>query len=155
MSSVDSSVAKDNQLRVLVFRIGEETYASPLLSVREVLEYQKPKYMPNMLKHFSGVINVRGAIVGVVDMRIKFGHPGDIQNRLAMLLCDTEKGPLAAIVDGVQAVIQLTDNDIDRDPPIRTRTSQKYLLGVAKSQEKLITLIDLHQILNDDELKTA
>lgn len=64
----------ESENKFLVFSVGEELYASPLLSIREVLEFQPPKPMPNMVHYFTGVINVRGAIVGVIDLRTKFGH---------------------------------------------------------------------------------
>ncbi len=141
--------------RFLIFKIGEETYGSPLLSVREVLEYQKPKFMPNMVRHFAGVINVRGAIVGVIDMRIKFGLKHSDGERLAMLLCDTERGAVAAIVDQVESVLTIDDKDLDLDPPVQTKLGKEYLVGVAKNQDKLITIINLHKSLTEEEFKVA
>jgi purine-binding chemotaxis protein CheW len=150
-SKKPQSEGKDS--RFLIFRIGEETYGSPLLSVREVLEYQKPKFMPNMVKHFAGVINVRGAIVGVVDMRVKFGMKSSEEQRMAMLLCDTERGAVAAIVDQVESVLNIEDKDLDLDPPVQSKLGKEYLVGVAKNQNKLITIINLHKSLTDEEFK--
>lgn len=152
---VNDQVKKEDDLRFLVFRIGEDHYGSPLLSIREVLEYQKPKPMPNMVKHFSGVVNIRGAIVGVIDLKVKFNYPVNSSSRQAMLLCDTEKGPLAAIVDIVESVILLQEEDFDKQPPVKSITNQKYILGVAKNQKHLVTILDLHQLLLEEELKAA
>ena len=144
-----------NEMRFLIYKIGSETYGSPLLSIREVLEYQKPKQMPNMMKFFAGVINVRGAIVGVVDLRTKFNCSEEITRKTIMLLCDTDKGPIAAVVDSVECVMQLKNDELDAKPPIQSNVQQDYLIGVAKTKENLITIIDLHKSLNDSQLKAA
>lgn len=143
-------------MRYLIYKIGEEIYGSPLLTIREVLEYQKPKFMPNMVAYFSGVINVRGAIVGVVDLRSKFGVQETVKELgTAMLLCDTEKGPIAAVVDAVESVQLIDDSDLDKEPPVQSKLERGYLLGVAKHKGRLITIIDLLQSLSDEKLKVS
>lgn len=141
--------------KYIVYRIGNTLYGSPLLTVREVLEFQKPKFMPNMVKYFSGVINVRGAVVGVVDLRVKFAMRTDDNSRAVMLLCDTPRGPVAAVVDGVESVLEFKEEDIEKNPPINSEVELKYLRGVAKRKEELITLIDLHESLAGTEFKAA
>jgi purine-binding chemotaxis protein CheW len=153
MSELD--VGSELDSRYLIYQIGDDTYASPLLSIREVLEYQKPQFMPNMARHFSGVINVRGAIVGVVDLRIKLGYPDELKKKIAFLLCDTESGPLAAVVDSVDAVIEISKNQIELNPPVQSKVNSKHLLGIAKKDQKMITILDIHQSLVDDQLKSA
>ena len=146
----------EQDLRLLVFRIGPDSYSSPLLSVREVLEYQKPKFMPNMASHFAGIINVRGAIVGVIDLRLKLGYAPEIGPKTAMLLCDSERGPLAAIVDHVESVITVAETNYEKKPPIESKTDSRYLLGVVKSDRaELVTVIDLHRLIAEDGLKAA
>ncbi len=133
----ETTELSENDLKYLIFKIGNELYGAPLLSVREVLECQKPKFMPNMVSYFSGVINVRGAIVGVVDLRLKFNSPANITPRTAMLLCDTERGSVAAVVDRVECVHQFIEGDFDRQPMVRSNVSGEYLMGVAKKKEAL------------------
>lgn len=144
-----------NEMKYLVFSIGGDFYCSPLLSIREVLEFQQPKIMPNMVNYFSGVINVRGAIVGVLDMRTKFGLTSKNSSKTPLLLCDTDKGAIAAIVDSVDRVQEFTEEEIERKPPVQSRVKQDYLLGVAKSKEQLITIVDLHKLLTEVELKVS
>lgn len=145
----------ENDSKYLIFRIGNELYSSPLLSIREVLEYQKPKPMPNMVSYFAGVINVRGTIVGVVDLRAKFEVENKINAKTAMLLCDTERGSIAAIVDTVDSVQEFKPDSLERKPAIKSKIAQDYLIGVAKSGTDLITVIDLHKSLTDEEFKVA
>ncbi|MFN7728946.1 MAG: chemotaxis protein CheW [Bdellovibrio sp.] len=144
-----------DEYRCLIYRIGDGLYASPLLSIREVLEYQTPKFMPNMVRHFSGVINVRGAIVGVLDLRIKFGLDGTTGSRTSMLLCDTEKGALAAIVDRVESVHEFSTTDVDLKPAVQSKMEQQYLIGIGRKAESLVTIIDLHRSLTESEFKAA
>ncbi len=145
----------ENELKYLIFRIEDELYGSPLLSIREVLEYQKPKHMPNMVHYFSGVINVRGAIVGVIDLRLKMNCPNNNTNRTAMLLCDTERGTIAAIVDSVDCVHEFHENEIEKKPAIQSKMPLDYLIGVAKKENQLITIVDLHNLMTQEELKAA
>ncbi len=145
----------DHEMKYLIYRIGDGLFASPLLSIREVLEYQKPKVMPNMVPSFAGVINVRGAIVGVQDLRIKFNVSQEINPKTALLLCDTEKGTVSAVVDLVECVYKFEDSEIDKKPPVQAKVAQKYLLGVAKRGSDLVTIIDLHQSLNEEEMRAS
>lgn len=145
----------ENDLKYLVFRIGDGLYSSPLLSIREVLEYQKPKPMPNMISYFAGVINVRGAIVGVVDLRTKFGTKATVDTKTAMLLCDTDRGSIAAIVDHVESVQEFNDDMLEKRPAVKSKVSHDYLIGVAKRKNDLVTVIDLHKSLTNDEFKVA
>lgn len=146
---------EDTEHRYLVFRVGEEQFACPLLSVREVLEYQQPKHMPNMVDYFPGVINVRGSIVGVVDLRTKFGVHPKVDRGTAMLLCDTDRGAIAAVVDQVDSVRQIEPDHIDRDATLISKIDSRYLQGVARVDKSLITIVDLHQSLLEDQVKAA
>ena len=137
--------------KFLVFKVGDELFASPLLSIREVLEYQNPKPMPNMVPHFSGVINVRGAIVGVVDLRTKFLVNSTPGAKNPLLLCDTPRGTIATIVDSVEKVQEILDADIETNPPIQVKVDVTYLKGVARVANQLITIVDIHELLNDEE----
>lgn len=142
----------EEQNRYLVFTIGGESYGTPLLAVREVVEYQKPKFMPNMADHFSGVINIRGSIVGVVDLRSKFRVTTEKENNQSLLICDTEQGPIAAVVDKVEAVVGLDDEAIEKNPPIQSKVQQEHLIGVAKYKDQLVTVIDLLKTLSTDKI---
>jgi purine-binding chemotaxis protein CheW len=72
-----------------------------------------------------------------------------------MLLCDTERGPIVAVVDKVESVLELKPEDVDYKPPVQSKVDQNYLIGVAKIQERLVSLVDLHKLLNEGEYKAA
>ena len=81
--------------RYLVFRLGDEAYATSLLGVREVLEFQTPKPIPNAIAALLGVINIRGQIIGVLDLRLRFGIPA-ARDRGSMMVFDLEGDASAA-----------------------------------------------------------
>ncbi len=138
--------------RYLLFEVGKELYGTPLLDVREVVEFQEPKFMPNMVSHFVGVINIRGSIVGVIDLRKRFGEKADSNTKTAMLVSDTPQGTIAAIVDRVDSVISIEQSMIDEKPPVITSVKQEYLTGVAKAKDRLVTIVELQRILGDENL---
>jgi purine-binding chemotaxis protein CheW len=102
----------EDKERYLVYRIDDDLYASPLLDFKEVIEFIKPKVVPNMPTCFSGMINLRGLIMGVIDLRIKLGILDHNPLRSSMLVCETEVGPLAAVIDKVEFVIYVSPAEI-------------------------------------------
>ncbi len=145
-----TETTKEN--RYLIYRVGTELYGSPLLEVREVVEYQSPKYMPNMEPYFSGVINIRGSIVGVIDLRKKFSAPSDVSRYTALLVCESSTGAIAAIVDQVEKVVPIDESVIEKKPPVISRVESDYLLGVANVGNQLITLVHLRPALMEMKL---
>jgi purine-binding chemotaxis protein CheW len=137
--------------KYLIFRIGNESYGTPLLGVREVLESQTPKPIPNTAPHFKGLINVRGQIIGVVDLRVRFGYPASTSPSLALMVFETETGAFAAIVDKVEAVIKIDEKELNQNPHIRSQIAHQFLIGAASYDGGLVTLVDLNKILSTDE----
>ncbi len=130
--------------KYMIFRLGEELYGSPLLRVREVAVYKEPKPVPNSAFGFEGVINLRGEVVGVIDLR-KLLKVSTDEAPLCMLVFDSEMGVLAAIIDKVHSVIEISKKDIES----RTSGAQgnhDCFIGIGKISLGLITMIDLQKI---------
>lgn len=140
--------------RYLIFRLADELYGTPLLGVREVVEVQPAKPVPNTAPHFNGVINIRGQIVGVIDLRVRFGHATKSSPNMALMVFETDCGPLAALVDKVESVVKLSEQAIDRNPNIHSSEKLNFLIGIAHEHERLITLIDLNKTLEAEDLET-
>jgi purine-binding chemotaxis protein CheW len=139
--------------RFLVFRLEEDFYATPLLGVREVVEYQQPKAIPNTTGWFSGIINIRGEIIGVINLRTRLQYPPRerIQLGVALVLFQTDIGTLAAIVDKIESVREFPEEKIEKNPGIAARVPMEYLIGIGQSDNQLINLIDLNKILSKEE----
>jgi purine-binding chemotaxis protein CheW len=146
------SNSTDFEDRYLLFWIGQELYGAQLQEVREVLEYQEPKFMPNMAAHFTGVINIRGSIIGVSDLRKKFQQKAERTRSTAFLVCDTPQGAIAAVVDRVDSVTSIAQNQLERKLPVLTQIDQSYVVGIAKIKDFLVTIVKLQQVMSEDKL---
>lgn len=127
----------------MVFQLGVEIYGTPLLSVREVIENRHPKPVPNTPAGFEGVINLRGDVIGVIDLRKLLDTTP--QQSLSILVFESEMGTLGGIVDKCLSVLDIPEANIERKG-IQSRDGSEYCLGIAKINESLITLIDLIQV---------
>lgn len=143
----------EDEIRYLLFRLGGELYGTPLLGIREVVEPQDPKPVPNTVPYFSGVINIRGQVVGVLDLRQRFQHACDKHSGMALMVFDTEAGPLGALVDRIEAVVPIPDTNIEKKPNVRTTVPLEFLIGIGNQEGKLVTLVDLNRILGREELR--
>ena len=153
MSDVQS--ATDNNLEdssYISFTVGCEVFGVPLLGVREIVEPVEITSISNTSDFFLGMINIRGEIVGVIDLRRRFKHPTIDLPTKAMLVFESVAGPIAAVVDKVNSVVKIPDESIDKKPNISSDVHLDFLLGIANVEDKLVTLIDLNKVLGVEML---
>ena len=138
--------------RYILFQLGEELFGTQLLGVKEIVEPLSHKPIPNSKKHFMGMINLRGQILGVIDLRKRLGN--EIKEEpSAFIVCETEDGTaLAAAVDKVVAVGSIGADEIDQDPKITSEIPTRFLKGVGKYKEDLVIIIDLKELLMSEDL---
>lgn len=147
----DTNLVTGAEARYLLFKVGDEVYGTPLLGVREVVEPQACKKMPNTVKYFKGLINIRGEIVGVIDLRTRFSQD-DSDAGKALIVFDTEAGAVGALVDQVDSVIAIQENVIEKNPNVGSVVPIDYVVGIAKLNDMLVSLIDLNKTLGNEEL---
>jgi purine-binding chemotaxis protein CheW len=145
----------EDESRYLLFKVGREVYGTPLLGVREVVEPQEPKPIPNTAPFFSGVINLRGQVVGVVDLRKRFGQDVTKHSGMALMVFETEGGPLGALVDEIECVTRIPRDSIETAVVVRSHVSLDCLIGIGNQEGRLVSLIDLKKILGSEELKST
>ena len=143
-----------DDIRYLLFRLGAVFYATPLLGVREVVEAQDAKPVPGTSDCFNGVINIRGQVVGVVDLRKRFNHAATSNHEMALMVFETGSGLLAALVDQAEAVVHIPAAKIERRSNIVAPVDPEHILGVGQHQGKLITIIDVAKVLERQELRS-
>ena len=153
--AMTTPVAEDQDGRFLLFWLGDELFGTPLMGVRKVVEPQKIKPIPHTVKSYLGVINIRGEIVGTIDLRMRFGLAVKESRLNALMVFETTGGPLAAIADRLDGVARIDDQNIDKNPRIEAKVALEYLLGGGKIKDKLVTLIDLKKILDAEEVATV
>ena len=140
--------------KFLIFQMGDELYGTSLIDVRQVIEFHQAKPIPHMPTFFKGVINIRGEIIGVVDLRERLGVKGSAKP-LSQLVFDTEAGPLAAVVDRVQSVTVIEDAQIDRRTASAQSAERAYFQGVAKVGDRIITVMSLRRLFAGQQLNVT
>lgn len=141
----------------LTFRIGEETFAANVSHVLNILEMLKITKVPKAPEYMRGVINLRGSVLPVLDTRLKFGMPkGEITKNTCILVMElknnNETVTIGAIVDSVQEVLEIEEEDIQAPPSIGTKFKNEYLLGMVKSDDKFVMIIDVEKIFNSEDI---
>ncbi|MBF0315067.1 MAG: purine-binding chemotaxis protein CheW [Oligoflexia bacterium] len=153
MSDIENG-GVDNEWKYLIYRLGGELYGSPLLSIKEVLKVSKIKPVPYTVPHYRGIISLRGNIIGVVDLRIKFGlDPQEGRYGSSVLIVENEQIIIGALVDDVDSVVSLSRDNVDLNPAIETKIDPRFFIGVAKLNDDLVNLIDIAGTLSNEDLK--
>jgi purine-binding chemotaxis protein CheW len=148
----------ENQaIQYLTFRIGDEVFALDVSQVREVLDFSTITKVPRAPDFMRGVINVRGNVVPVVDLRRKFGlEPTEktLDTRIVVmeLSMDDELSVLGAMADSVHEVIELEVGQIEAPPRIGTRWRTEFIKGIGKRDEQFIIILDIDRVFSTDEL---
>lgn len=152
--SIDT-VAETTQY--LSFRLGEETFAVDVAKVREILDFDTITKVPQTPDFMRGVINLRGSVVPVVDMRLKFGMSRTEQsvNTCIVVMEVVTEGEtiiLGSLADSVQEVLDLEPEQIEPAPRIGTRLNTEFLKGMGKHNEQFIMILDIDKLFSADEL---
>jgi purine-binding chemotaxis protein CheW len=143
--------------KVLTFRLGGETYGIEILKVREIIGLMEITAVPKTASHIRGVINLRGKIVPVIDMRDKFGLPQaelSRENCIITVLHQGEDGDLlvGALVDSVSEVMQLKEGEVDPVPALGGDMKLDFVRGLAKSQGKVSILLDIDKVIRTQDV---
>jgi purine-binding chemotaxis protein CheW len=145
-------MAKD--LHLVGFRIGRETFGVPISLVHEIVRVPEITAVPEAPSYVEGVINLRGKIVSIVDLRKRFGEKEITQNKKnRILVVEVEKKMVGLIVDAASEVLRMSSDDIDDPPNVFEEGELNYVTGVGKLKDRLIILIELNKVLQKGELK--
>lgn len=141
----------------LTFKLDEEVFAVDISKVREVLEFTTVTKVPQTPKFMCGVINLRGGVVPVVDLRLKFGmtEAEKTVNTCIVIVevtLDGESTVLGALVDSVQEVFELEADQIEPAPKIGTRLKTDFIKGMGKRNDQFIIILDIDKVFSSDEL---
>jgi purine-binding chemotaxis protein CheW len=141
--------------KYLTFQLGKEEFAVQVLHVREIMGVQEITAVPQMPFHVKGVLNLRGKVIPVVDLRLKFGMEElEYTQRTCIIVVQTEgaagRVSTGIIVDGVSEVLTLQSGDIEDTPDFGAgTTATPYLLGMAKIKGKVKILLDITKVIQE------
>jgi purine-binding chemotaxis protein CheW len=145
------------QHQYLTFLLADEEYAISILQVKEIIEYDTVTTVPKTPRWVRGVINLRGSVVPVVDLAVKFGlEQKPVTKTTCIVIVETQfegqNTTIGVVADAVSQVMDLTADDIQVVPEFGTRVKVDYLLGMAQLGKKFALLLDVDKVLSTEEL---
>jgi len=149
----------ENRDKYLVFNLGDEFYGLPISKVREIIQYVHITPLHQADPSFKGVINLRGKIIPIIDMRRKFNmDEAAYGDRTVFIIVDYlgKKGvtQMGIVVDSVQEVIDIPEGSLEKSPEIGIKLKSHYLYGIARQDDKMIVIINIDRILDSEEMLT-
>jgi purine-binding chemotaxis protein CheW len=146
--------------KYLTVAIGHDGFGIAVLQVREIIRLQKITPVPQMPEFVKGVINLRGRVIPIIDLRLKFGLPAELAERTCIVVVQvgqTGQPPISMglIVDSVEEVANLTQDQIEPTPDFGVRIDTAYILGMAKVDGKVKTLLDIDSVVAPDTVRAA
>ena len=143
--------------KYLTVVLENEAYGIGVLKVREIIRMQKITPVPQMPAFVKGVINLRGRVIPVVDMRVKFGLKAEFAERTCIVVVQVEQegeiSPIGLIVDGVSEVLNIHPGDIEDAPDFGEGVDTPFVLGIAKSRGAVKILLRIEDVLTLQELR--
>lgn len=142
--------------KYLTFALSDEEYGLPVLRVREIIKMMDITEVPQVPPHIKGVLNLRGKVIPVIDLRLKFGFaPGEITSRTCIIVVEValaaSRVMMGIIVDHVLDVLNIVGDEIEQTPEFGDRVCTDYMKGMAKVKGTVKILLDLDRVLGTDD----
>ena len=138
----------------LTFQLDSELYGVDILRVQEIKGYTTVTKIPNTPPHIKGVLNLRGTIVPIVELRTKFGMPTIDYTMFTVIVVGVVKEKImGVVVDSVSDVLNIDKKDIQVPPQFGIKVDVSFLNGIGKSGDKLVALLDMDRLLTDGEMQ--
>lgn len=155
--NVSSKIEESGQY--LTFLQQREMFAIGILGIKEIIEYDNLTTVPLMPDFISGVINIRGAVVPVIDLSARFGRETAVTTRRSCIVIiettnDNEKIDIGIIVDAVSEVLEIPPSDIEPAPRFGTNIRADFISGMGKVNDKFVIILDISRVLSVDEMST-
>ena len=151
--------AGGEQLQYLTFSLSDEMFAIGILSIREIIEYGHITEVPMVPPFIRGVINLRGSVVPVIDLSVRFGRQAaDITKRTCIVIIEianpagNQHHQMGIVVDAVSEVLEIPSPDIEPPPAFGSRIRTDFISGMGKVNGRFVVLLDVNRILSLDEV---
>ena len=150
----DIETSEDTQKgKFLAFSVWRESYGIEIKFVTEIIGIQDITEVPELPNYVRGIINLRGKIIPVIDVRVRFKkEPKEYNDRTCIVVVDIKGTSVGLIVDNVAEVISIDDSNIVPPPDIKTGFHNRYVRGIGKVGNEVKLLLDCEKLLNDDEI---
>jgi purine-binding chemotaxis protein CheW len=139
----------------VIFRLGDEEFGVDVMNIKEIARITTITRVPHSPDFIEGVINLRGSLTTVINLRKRFGlAPKEIDVDSRIIIAELEDNPVGMLVDAATEVLRIPVSDIEATPEmVTTETSKEYLRGVGKVENRLIILLDMEQVLTKKEIE--
>jgi purine-binding chemotaxis protein CheW len=137
----------------LTFVLGTEQYGVEILRVQEIRGYSTVTPIPNTPPYIQGVMNLRGTVIPVVDLRAKFSmQPGEYDKFTVIIVVKVSEKVIGLVVDAVSDVLDIPSSELRAAPDLGARVDTRFISGMANVGDRLTMLLDLERLLNEDEV---
>ncbi|MCP4404565.1 MAG: chemotaxis protein CheW [bacterium] len=154
MHTVDTDHDDPGEIQLVSFFLGEEEFGADILMVQEIIRMQSITRVPNAPYFVEGVVNLRGKVIPIVDLRKRLNVSGTVEDtrRIRVIVVDVEGKITGFIVDSVSQVLRIPQSTIEPAPSIvNAGIDSEYITGVSKLNDKLLILLDFNKILSKGE----
>jgi purine-binding chemotaxis protein CheW len=147
-----ATLTVDRAEQYLAFTLGGESFAMDIRSIREVIQFEEITQVPLMPPFIRGIINLRGSVVPVLDLFVRFGRPpATVAHRTCIVILELTQGDASAelgvLVDSVSEVLSIAASDIEPAPTTGTGLNADFIAGVAKTGDRFVILLDVNHLL--------
>jgi purine-binding chemotaxis protein CheW len=147
------TVTEQKLNKYLTFALGNEEYGLEILKVREIIGLMDITRVPRMPDFIRGVINLRGKIIPVIDLRLKFGMDElEDTKETCIIVVDLERLLIGVVVDQVSEVLDIVENKIEDTPDFGISVDTEFILGVGKCDENVVMILDIAKVLTTDDI---
>jgi purine-binding chemotaxis protein CheW len=148
MARTDNSIERRDQSQYLTFMLGRETFAVGILCIKEILEYEAPTDVPMMPAFVRGIVNLRGAVVPVIDLAVRLGRAAaPVTKKTCIVIVETRTNDLAQafglLVDAVNEVIEIADSEIAPPPTFGASVRSDFIQGMGKVRDKFVIILNI------------
>ncbi len=140
--------------KYLTFTLGDEEYGLEILKVREIIGLMEITNVPRMPNFVRGVINLRGKVIPVIDLRQKFGmERADNTKETCIIVVDLDGLLMGIVVDKVSEVLDIQEQDIEETPTFGVSVDTEFIMGIGKAKGKIVIVLDIRRVLTAEEIK--
>lgn len=159
LPAVVNAAGQQDQQQYLTFMLGGETYAMGILAIKEIIEYGNLTEVPRMPQFIRGVINLRGAVVPVIDLSSRFGKQAtQVTRRTCIVIIEVagehEQQDVGVMVDAVNAVLDIPPQEIEPPPSFGANIRADFITGMGKVNGKFVIILNIQHVLSVDEMAT-
>ena len=148
----ENKVDVENSINLVTFKLGNNEYAIDIMQAKEIIKMEKITLIPNAPDYVEGVINLRGNIIPIVDLKKRFNlDDNEGEKNTGIIIVKIDDVDMGIIIDAISKVVSIATSNIQPPPPMLSGIGQKYIKGVAKLEDKLLVVLDLEKLIVGDD----